>query len=91
MKKKKYVTRKFLLQRVISLCMEINTMETTEGKPQVFFDYSPHVSALNLRVYEHGWKKDESPEGIWLYANKYRFSRKDYTNTIHYLEGLKNG
>lgn len=91
MKKKKYLTREVLIQRIIALCMEISTLERTEGKPQVFFEYAPHVQALAIRVYSHGWKGGVSSDyRVDLYVDKERFSYKEYMEAFRYLEGLKN-
>lgn len=91
MKKKKYLTRGYLLSKVMDLCMEINTLKSTENKPQAFFEYSPHVSMLLVRVYEHGWRKGiKYDEEFWLYADAQRSTTEEYMNVIEYLERLKD-
>lgn len=91
MKKKKYVTREYLLQRLIALCMEISTLEKTEGKPQVFFNYAPHVQWLSIEVYSHGWEKGVSGDyRVDIHTDKEQFSYEQYAETYRYLEGLKN-
>ena len=78
MKKKKYLTRGYLLSKVMDLCMEINTLKSTENKPQAFFEYSPHVSMLLVSVYEHGWRKGIKYDGYTYQeiAYKYGISRQ---------------
>ncbi len=50
--------------RIAALCYQISE----ETKIDVFFDYSPHVCSISIRVYKSGWIEDTIP--VWLKCDR---------------------
>jgi len=46
------------VKTLINLALKVN--DRTEH--HVFIDVSPHVKGLSFRIYEEGWKTQESPD-----------------------------
>lgn len=49
------------LIKAVSMVMRRAIEVTNESTADIFIDYSPHVSELELRIFENGWARDQSP------------------------------
>lgn len=90
--------------RIMALAMEVSTIrEYPHGGdyPDVFVEFSAHVSCLSVTVYENGFDANVEPDRRWN-AYLYRDDTPDSSKAdnyfgyavldeiICYLEGLKN-
>lgn len=54
-----------LLKRIVAYCYAISTQTNADA----FFDYSPHIKAITIRIYPDGWSDEADPEYILYEGN----------------------
>ena len=96
MKKKKYITREVMVQRLFRLALEINSLECRQRRicdtPAVLFDFSGHVSEIHIRIFLHGWESGtHADKNYEMYLDKKTFSVKKYKQIYKELEDIRDG
>ncbi len=65
------------VSEIFQLCIEINDFENrqrsiTGSKPTVFLNFSGHVAALDIQVFEGGWEEQkEGNKKFCIYLDNY--------------------
>lgn len=77
-------------RRKIHQIMDL-ALDISQGKPDVFVNYSPHTQQLDVLVYEHGWNKEAYYDsGTVLYIQgKIANKLSDFNKVIRQLKKLK--
>lgn len=90
------------LHQILDLVLDVNgfeqrDVEITGDKPTVFFSFSGHVCAINLRGYKKGYDSSDIEYDFYkdIYLDKDCLNvgenSENLDDMIKYLEGLKNG
>lgn len=69
-----------------TLALELLTrcMEISENTPHdVFFEFSPHINAIELHIHREGWKKNENGNMISIYLNDNVFDTKGQLDMVN--------
>ena len=82
------------IHEVLDLVLDINELqmsqkEETGDHPTVFFDFSGHIGAISVRVYEDGWEKDKSSD-ISLDSSIFSDSWRNLPSIIRRLNDFAN-
>lgn len=74
------------VHQIIELALDIS-----QGKPDVFVNYSPHTQQLDVYVYEKGWRSGENPYPITVLYLQGELANKlsDFNKVIRQLKKLK--
>lgn len=70
---------------IVRLAMKINASEKTEV--QAFVSISPHISEVQVDIYNSGWSYDTYPNVT--YRARYDFSHQDDETMTNYIPELK--
>lgn len=68
---------------IVRLAMEINASKETEM--QVFLEIEPHVSQISVRIFPHGWTREEHQCSV-IYCASYDKAGK-YYNKMSFRDG----
>lgn len=74
------------VHQIIDLALDIS-----QGKPDVFVNYSPHTQQLDVYVYEKGWRSEEKPCSKTVLHLQGELANKlsDFNKVIRQLKKLK--
>ncbi|MBV1683602.1 hypothetical protein KR505_09335 [Eubacterium callanderi] len=86
--------KKKILTEIFDIVTEINGEERKRGGHLcVFLSVSPHISEIEIRVFEHGWIESYSGEtyraAINVDVNKQGFGDLSLAEMLQYLRALK--
>lgn len=77
-------------RQLSNLVADIQFLDGIDDKPCVFMDMSGHVLAIDIRVYEHGWKRNEYwDQQFYIYMGNL-FDKALYDECVTYLRGIRD-
>lgn len=66
------------IKRIFDKCIEVNK----KGRAEVFFDWHPHTSQVDVSIHVPNWEKDKKGKRMYFYSDS-----EDYDNCISLVGG----
>lgn len=78
--------KKKKIHQIVELALDVS-----QGKPDVFVDYSPHTQQLDVSIYEQGWdaEVDYNQKTILYLKGCLSAKLNDFNKVIRQLKRLK--